>query len=95
MRSEDKTIKLISYHAFHLTVDDVIATEIRKRNFSVAMLSKLLGKERARIILEGVATKLRINRFLLKESGVIQLPKSSEVLFNQLKQRNYPHWTAW
>ena len=97
--SQDTVIKLISYYVFHFTVNewcnDVIITAICSWPFLVAMLSKLLGNERARIILQGAATKLRINRFLLKQSEAIQLPTSSEILLNQLKQRNYPHWTAW
>ena len=97
--SQDTVIKLISYYVFHFTVNewcnDVIITAIRSWPFLVAMLSKLLGNERARIILQGAATKLRINCILLKQSEAIQLPTSSEILLNHLKQRNYPHWTAW
>ena len=59
------------------------------------MLSKLLGKEKGRIISEGIIVKLRINRCLRKKAQCNELPKSSEVLRNQLIQRNYPHWTAW
>ena len=59
------------------------------------MLSKLIGKEKSRIILKGAIVKLRINGLILKEKKQNELPKSSDVLRNQLKQRNYPHWTAW
>jgi len=59
------------------------------------MLSKLLGKEKGRIISEGIIVKFRINRYLRKEAKCNELPKSSDVLRNHLKQRNYPHWTAW
>ena len=59
------------------------------------MLSKILGKEKSRIIVEGVLVKFRINRYLWKYSQNNVLPKSSDVLRSQLKQRNHPHWTAW
>jgi len=59
------------------------------------MLSKILGKEKSRIILEGLSVKCGINRYLWKYSENSGLPKSSDVLRSQLKQRNHPHWTAW
>jgi len=59
------------------------------------MLGNGIWKERTRIILGGATTKFKLDRLSYRKNNIPILPKSSEVLKNQLKQRNYPHWTAW
>ena len=59
------------------------------------MLASVIWKEKTRIIFYGTVTKLKLDKLLLKRPNSQIIPKSSEVLQNQLKQRNFPHWTAW
>ena len=59
------------------------------------MLAKALRKEKTRIVLQGVVGKFTIRRRFQEAPNNCFKPKSSDVLRNQLKQRNYPHWTAW